>query len=319
MGSAGVHTSLGRREFMISIWRNTGNVCGHRVQRTRAFGVALLAILAWLLPGLANAQTPSISSEGNQTFTAGDPATLISAITIIDDAVTPTITGGKDGKDIRIRIPSTFNMTWDTSITTVSLSGPAASKVKTTLKNYQDGGRTLVLDVDQNFAAGDQVTIEDPQFTNFSAASAADNLELEVNNDNVVSATDDKTITIDPNPALSISSAANQTFTAGDPATLISTITITDHLVTPTITDGNDLRIRIPSTFNMTWDTSITTVTLGGPQAGKVSTTLLAYEDGDRTLVLNVTSDFAAGDQVTVEDPQFTSIGPASAADSLEL
>ena len=54
MGSAGVHKSLWRCEFMISMWRNTGNVCGHRVQHTRAFGVALPAILARPLPGLAN-------------------------------------------------------------------------------------------------------------------------------------------------------------------------------------------------------------------------------------------------------------------------
>ena len=40
MGSAGVHKSLWRCEFMISIWRNTGNVSDHRVQRTRAFVIA---------------------------------------------------------------------------------------------------------------------------------------------------------------------------------------------------------------------------------------------------------------------------------------
>jgi hypothetical protein len=129
----------------------------------------------------------------DQTFTVGDPATLISTITITDDAVTPSIT---KKKDLRIRIPSTFNMTWDTSITTVTVGGPAASKVSATLKAYEDGGQTLVLDVTTDFAAGDQITVADPQFTNFSATSPADNLELEVNDDDVVSATDDKTITI---------------------------------------------------------------------------------------------------------------------------
>jgi hypothetical protein len=39
---------------MISIRRKTGNVRASRVRGTRSFGVALLAILAWLLPSLAN-------------------------------------------------------------------------------------------------------------------------------------------------------------------------------------------------------------------------------------------------------------------------
>ena len=54
MGSGGVHKSLGRFRLMISIRRNTGNVRDHRVKSTRSFGVAMLAILAWLLPSLAN-------------------------------------------------------------------------------------------------------------------------------------------------------------------------------------------------------------------------------------------------------------------------
>jgi hypothetical protein len=65
MGSAAVHKSLWRCEFMISIWRNTGNVCGHRVQLTRAFGVALLAILARPLPGLANGGASDLDPKPN--------------------------------------------------------------------------------------------------------------------------------------------------------------------------------------------------------------------------------------------------------------
>ncbi len=65
MGSAGAHKSPGRCEFMISIWRNTGNVCGHRVQLTRAFGVASPAILAWPLPGLANGGASDLDPKPN--------------------------------------------------------------------------------------------------------------------------------------------------------------------------------------------------------------------------------------------------------------
>ena len=89
-------------------------------------------------------------------------------------------------------------------------------------------------------------------------------MELEVGNDDVVSATDDKTITIlDP---LNISSATNQLFNQEGGATAIATITITEDGA-PSITDTNDIRIRIPSGFNMTWDISDTTATIGGAAA----------------------------------------------------
>ena len=277
----------------------------------RLLGALLLVTLSVAAPRWADA-APSISSAADQAFNIGDPTTASSAITIVDDS-TPTIT---TANDIRIRIPSTFNMTWDTSVGSINLAGSASGKVDGSV-SYEDGGQTVVIDVTSDFAGSDDLTLTGLSFTSFSAASAADNLELEVNNDDVVTDIDSKSITIFDR--FGISSAANQTFTVGGPATLISTITITDDAATPMITTANDIRIRIPSTFNMTWDTSITTVTLGGPAAGKVSTTLKAYEDGDQTLVLDVDTDFVGGDQITVADPQFNSFSAPSAADNLEL
>ncbi len=115
-----------------------------------------------------------------------------------------------------------------------------------------------------------------------------------------------------------LSSAANQTFTLGDPPTVASTLTVTDAS-TPTITASNNLRIRIPATFSMTWDTAVTTVTLGGGAAGKVSATLLAYEDSNKTAVLDVTSNFAASDQLTISGLKFRDFTTTEAADNLEL
>ncbi len=277
------------------------------------FGAVLLLTLSIAAPVRAD---PLLSSAADQTFTVGQAATLISAITITDDGASPVITK-KNG--IRIRIPSSFNMTWDDGIGTVTIVGSAAGKVDSNLKKYEDGDLTLVLDVTTDFVAGDQITISGAQFLDFSAISAVDNLELDIDDNGSGDVFDDKTIEIISDLLPSISSAADQFFTVGDPATLISTITITDNAVAPTITGGTDIRIRIPSTFNMTWDTSITTVTIGGSAAGKVSTTLMAYEDGDQTLVLNVNTDFVAGDQITVSDPQFTDFSAASTADNLEL
>jgi len=92
----------------------------------------------------------------------------------------------------------------------------------------------------------------------------------------VVTDTDDKTIVI---AAVTISSAANQTFIVGQSPALISTQTVTDDSSSPLITAANDLRVRIPAGFNMSWDTTDTGATIGGGASGKVSTTV-SYEDG---------------------------------------
>ena len=275
-------------------------------------GFLLLSISLFAFVAPAGAQT--VSSAEDQTFTVGDPATSISTITITDDAVTPTI---KAKKDIRIRIPTTFNMTWDTSITTVTIGGGASGKMKATLKAYEDSDKTMVLDVDADFAAGDQITVSGAKFTNFSAPSAADNLELDVDDDQVGEAFDDKTITINAGTVPNISSLANQMFNVEDAATAISEITVVDA-TTPEINLTDDIRIRIPSGFNMTWDTSDATATVGGNASGKVSTSV-TFEDSNQTLVINVTSNFANGDYITVSGLNFANFSATSSADNLEL
>jgi hypothetical protein len=132
-------------------------------------GLLIAAIIFFGVTSPAAALT--ISSDANQNFFIGDSATPMETITIVDDA--GIITGGKKGKDIRIRIPGDFNMIWDTSITTVTFGGSAAGKMKANLKKYEDGGKTLVLDVNRNFIAGDTLTVSRAQFTDFSAISPA--------------------------------------------------------------------------------------------------------------------------------------------------
>ncbi len=73
------------------------------------------------------------------------------------------------------------------------------------------------------------------------------------------------TVTVTAPTGTSISSTADQAFTVGDLATAADTITITDN-------DGGtirkpaaaEIRIRIPTAFNMTWDTTVTSITKGG-------------------------------------------------------
>ncbi|MGB5745596.1 MAG: C25 family peptidase propeptide domain-containing protein, partial [Desulfobacterales bacterium] len=200
------------------------------------------------------------------------------------------------------------------SDTTATIGGSAAGKVSTTV-SYEDGDRTLVIDAISNFAASDQITISDLSFTDFTAASLPDNLELEVKDDGMTTATDDKTIAIG---RITISSADNQEFFVGGPDTAISTITITEDSFAAVITAGNDIRIRIPDNFYMLWDTTDIAAVIGGTAALKVSNTV-SYEDSGKTLVLNVTTDFAAADQITISGLSFTNFTAASSGDHLEL
>ena len=167
-----------------------------------------------------------------------------------------------------------------------------------------------MIDATVDFAASDQITISDLSFTEFTAVSLPDNLELEVKDDGMTTATDDKTIAIG---RITISSAGNQEFYVGGPDTAISTITITEDSSAAVITAANDIRIRIPDNFYMLWDITDITPVIGGTAASKVSNTV-SYEDSGKTLVLNVTTDFAAGDQITISGLSFTNFTAASSA-----
>jgi uncharacterized repeat protein (TIGR01451 family) len=253
---------------------------------------------------------PVLSSATDQVFIVGAAATAMSAITVTDAAVA-SITAAND---IRIRIPAALNMIWDATATAATIGGGAAAKVSATV-SYANGNRDLVVNVTTNFVAGDVITISGLRFTSFTATSSATSLELVTGGaGGVVVDADDKTKRI---VATSLSSAANQTFVVGGAATAMSPITITDA-TTPAMTAANDIRIRIPAAFNMIWNTAVTTATIGGGAAAKLSTAV-TYEDAGKTLVLNVTTNFAGSDQITVSGLQFTSFTAISAASALQL
>jgi phosphodiesterase/alkaline phosphatase D-like protein len=259
-----------------------------------------------------NPTPATISSGANQSFTVGDGTTAISTITVTD-ASTATITAGNG---IRIRIPTAFNMVWDTTDTTATIGGGASAKVSGTV-SYENSGKTLVLNVTSNFSASDSITVSGLSFKTFSDISPSSNLTLDAGNDGGGEATDDKTIAVKPASAAALVSSANQVFSVSDSTTAIQTITVIDA-GTPTITAANDIRIRIPTAFNMVWDTTDTSAVIGGGAAGKVSGTV-TYEDAGKTLVLNATSDFAGGDSITVSGLSFKTFSGTSAASNLEL
>ncbi len=124
---------------------------------------------------------------------------------------------------------------------------------------------------------------------------------------------------VPPGFDVSISSAANQTFTVGasTPVTA-SAISVTD-LVGGSVTAANDIRIRIPAGFPLRWDASVLSGLSRGSAAAKVDPVIASYEDLDQTLVLDVTSSFTVGDQIVISGLQFEGFLHPAAADSLEL
>ena len=289
---------------------------GRRSRLALAAGAAARAaacLAPWLAACLtiaASAGAQTVSSAANQTFVVSAAPTASGNITVTD-AATATITAAND---IRIRVPAGLNLTWDPTVTTVTITGTGAAKVSTTV-SYANGNLDLVINVTTNFAGGNAIVVAGLRFANFTAVSAASRLGLIVGGaGGAVVDTDNRTRTI---VAPTISSAANQSFLVAAAATTISTITITDAS-TASITAANDIRVRIPAALNMTWDPSVTTATIGGASAARVSATV-SYANGNRDLVINVTTNFAAGGAITVAGLRFMSFTATSPATSLQL
>ncbi len=254
-----------------------------------------------------------ISSATNQSFTVGAPPTAAAAITVTDDAVAPAITASGD---LRIRILAGFNVRWDAAVTAVGLTGTAVGKVTPDVV-YEDLDRTVVLNVVTDFAPGDQIQIANLQFMSFTAPSPPDSLELEITNDGSVAAVDDRLIEIvfDTTPVLS--SAYNQIFILSQPPTPAATLFVTEGS-TNYIKIADDIIIRIPAAFPMFWDTSITTAIIGGTGSSNVSTSV-SYEPGDRGLIVDVTTNFAQGEYISISGLGFTGFTAAALFDNLEL
>jgi len=256
----------------------------------------------------------SFSAAANQSFSVGGPPTPAATLYVNDDPAYPTITAADD---IRLRIPAGFNMRWDSSVTTVFIGGPAAARLSGTVKAYEDFDRTVVLDVLTDFAPGDSITVDNLWFWSFTAPSPADSLELEVSNDDVVSAVNDRTITVLPNLLPTISSDDHQVFTVGQSPTLALPFSITDG-TTSAINPTNDIRVRIPAGVDMIWDSAISSITVAGPGTSHVSTAV-TYEDLDRTLLITVSTSFSPGEHIVVSGPAFRDFIAPPASGNLVL
>ena len=95
----------------------------------------------------------------------------------------------------------------------------------------------------------------------------------------------------------------------------INTLTVTAASPTSDITAANDIYIKIPDTVNAYWDVADTTPTFGEGASSKVSSTV-SYPEA-KTLKIDVTTDFAAGDILTIADLSYIGYGTTSAAAAL--
>ncbi len=112
--------------------------------------------------------------------------------------------------------------------------------------------------------------------------------------------------------AATLASADNYHFYVGQASTTLDRITITKLSGATDITTANDLRISIATTTtNFRFSTGNTSLTFGGTASGKVSGTV-SYENGGATLVINVTSNFAQDDTLTIDGVQVGSFGSVS-------
>ena len=116
---------------------------------------------------------------------------------------------------------------------------------------------------------------------------------------------------------VTISSAANQLFHVNDASTTISPITVTD-VGGGNIKANRDIRIIIPAGFNMTWDATVATATLGGTAAGRCSAAV-TYTGGNLTVTINVSSAFQAGEYVVISGLKFTNFTATSPLNHLAV
>ena len=141
------------------------------------------------------------------------------------------------------------------------------------------------------------------------------------NNNEIVTATSTiRSTTTEGVPNLTISSANDQEFYVGQGTTTLATITVTDSSPTPVITAANNIRIRIDTArTDFRFNTGTTNLTFGGTASGRVSNPV-SYEDAGATLVIPVSSNFSAGDTLTIAGAQAGSFASfANATSSLML
>ena len=257
---------------------------------------------------------PTVSSSNNQTFTTGAGSTAINTISITD-AATATITSTNATGDIRVRIPSSVNASFDPSVTTAAIGGSASAKVSAAV-TYEESNKVAVFNVTTSFASGNNVTLSGLKLTSFTGVSIPTPLGIDINNDGISDVWDNYTVAINNNNSASFFAESGQAFSQSQNPQSIKTLTVYDSS-TPQITAANDLRVVIPASFPMEWDTNDTSALIGGYASSKVSS-IVSYPDA-KTILVDVTSDFASNDYITISGLSFKNFTNIASVSSLGL
>ena len=257
---------------------------------------------------------PVVSSSNNQTFTTGAGSTAINTISITD-AATATITSTNATGDIRVRIPSSVNASFDPSVTTATIGGSASAKVSAAV-TYEESNKVAVFNVTTSFTSGNNVTLSGLKLTSFTGVSIPTPLGIDINNDGISDVWDNYTVAINNNSSASFFAESGQAFSQSQNPQSIKTLTVYDSS-TPQITAVNDLRVVIPASFPMEWDTSDTSALIGGSASGKVSS-IVSYPDA-KTILVDVTSDFTSNDYITISGLSFKNFTSTASVSSLGL
>ena len=184
-------------------------------------GLALvLFLLAVSLP--AEAQSGTITLQGDQIFRISDPSTPVVRITITSSGTYITAT-----QNLRIIISSKSHLEWDTSVTNLVISGDASYKVDSSV-SYPDK-KTLLINVLSGFSANQFIHFHGARMTQFSQISVGEPLRVDYTGDGLSDEETTNQIFVGGPPTLS--SGVDQDFDLNDTVVEASPITITENSI----------------------------------------------------------------------------------------
>lgn len=285
---------------------------------TRILAV-VLAVAAWA--GLNEAfAANTIDMLTDMEFTGSAAGTVEVQPILISDNGTVGLTAASD---LRLIIPATYGMVWDSADSTAEILMSGTGVVNATVSSFPNADKTCTLNVTTGFAVGDRCVITGLGFKTWSSTETGASLGLAVDGTDVATSTSTAIMCTSENATgTKMSSANNFSFALAQVKPALPDITITDSSVTPVITAGSNIRIVIPnsSTYGTApiWDISTTTVTITGGYSANVSTAV-TYANANRTVILDVTTSFLASSTITVSGLKFATSGFTYNADCLQL
>ncbi|NKB72688.1 MAG: hypothetical protein GKR89_36925 [Candidatus Latescibacteria bacterium] len=229
----------------------------------------------------------------NVVFAAGDSSRALGQVGLEESVVAGVI---QPEWGIRLLLPEGFAGQWDTSVSSVRLSGAERDAVSDSVV-YEEDGQALRLTVHRAFEAGGGLAIDGLRLTGFDrGVSPRAGLRLQVGPGGVDQAVSDSTVRV-ANPRLV--TVVDQGFAVGDGLVTSVTIQVIEDPQVAGITARSDLRLRLPD--GLAWNDDNLQLIMRG--SGLVVDTLENYIVS-RNLYIEVERDFSRGDTLLIEGMQ---------------